>query len=927
MKYWRFFSAGVAAAALAASAFAAPAIIFDSGMCTDHDVSGAMVVLHALADEGKCGILAIGNCTRGGSSDSNITYRKALAAAPEKSVTFVSVGSATNMRRLLESPPDGISPLDGRALVAKKVQRWYATVCKNSSGKDHDSKRDAASLEIAFKKWPTPIVFVDYDFDSDVCSGCASRGEVAVFAAVRGIGRYFNTEKGTYRIARADGEDEWVPDAKSRHCRIVESAGKPRFNYPKWEIRMILDELIAREPKRRRMENAEQRRNEERAVRESWRGLEKRPEERLDRGLVALLTKRGTYLSWRLLDTDAPNAAFDVWRRKDGRVERLNGAPVVQTTDFDIPGCFDEAAEYSVDGKTFVPVRGGERNGAQCIRFPLANTNDTVAAVAVGDLDGDGAYDFVVKTPAGGNDPWDLVWKRKEGTYRFEAYDSKGRFLWRREMGQNIELGIWYSPYIVADLDGDGKAEVVVKSAPLEPDYRSPDGRVQSGPEFLTVLDGMTGGEICSVPWIPRCAPDHVEDYNHFSSRNQIALAYLDGRTPCVVIERGTYGRMVVEAYRMNKRKLERVWTFDNEFMPKLYRGQGDHACLCDDVDGDGFDEVLIGSLTIDHDGTPLWCNGRGHSDAHYFGDIDPLRPGMELFFVYETRQPNGGGLLMANPMNGSEIWKLPTPTRHVHGSGVCADIAPEHPGLECYGQEVGQCNISAGKTHPQSDNRWFYTASGTLLSSGTNCVYGYGNGVRNAFWDADLQREVFKSSTIKDHDGTAMTGRIGHPILVADILGDWREEFISAERGAFCVWTTGIPAMDRRVTLMRDRTYRSRITMETSGYSQQPIMSYVPSAVSPNVSVRVQNYARQVRLDVTASMGEPLSGELSVELPPKWSVDKAHELIELAPGGTWSRVLKIRRPPNPKGSFELKATFVRRGGLPPLVVRQPFVL
>jgi len=132
---------------------------------------------------------------------------------------------------------------------------------------------------------------------------------------------------------------------------------------------------------------------------------------------------------------------------------------------------------------------------------------------------------------------------------------------------------------------------------------------------------------------------------------------------------------------------------------------------------------------------------------------------------------------------------------------------------------------------------------------------------------------------------------------------------------------------MDRRVTLMRDRTYRSRITMETSGYSQQPIMSYVPSAVSPNVSARVQNYARQVRLDVTASMGEPLSGELSVELPPKWSVDKARELIELAPGGAWSRVLKIRRPPNPKGSFELKATFVRRGGLPPLVVRQPFVL
>ena len=1006
-----------------------PRIIFDTDMVEDFDDVGAVAVLHAFADEGKCDILAMGTCTRGNSSvaaveifnafygrpeipvgctkeigivgtpsgkmaghekymrlakeyaewvkhpnsddapDANVVYRRALAAAPDRSVTFVSVGFTTNMRRLLETKPDAISPLDGRKLVAKKVARWFAMACRHPSGKEYNSKNDAESSKIAFETWPTPIVFSDYNLGVDIYSGrtvaereygyrnpvkdifarslpprekCkggqsgfgelgrASWDEATVFAAVMGIGNYFIAERGTYRMVGAEGNDEWVPDEKSRNCRLVESAGKPRFNYPKWEIGMLVDELIAREPKCRRTDEAYllHKAGKEPQGKTVQGGLKVRPVERLDRGLVASVTKRGTYLSWRLLDSDAADAAFDVWRRKGGKVEKLNAEPIVQTTDFDIPGCFDADAEYSVDGKEFTPVRGRMEGGAACIRFALANTNDTVAAVAVGDLDGDGAYDYVVKTPAGGNDPWDLVWTRREGTYRFEAYDSKGRFLWRKEMGQNVELGIWYSPYIVADLDGDGKAEVIVKSAPLEPDYRSPDGRVMSGPEFMSVLDGMTGKEICSTPWIARGAPDHVFDYNHYSSRNQIALAYLDGKTPCVIMERGTYGKMIVDAYMLKGRRLERVWTFNNEFMPKLYRGQGDHACLCEDVDGDGFDEVLIGSLTIDHDGTPLWCNGRGHSDAHYFGDIDPYRPGMELFFVYETRQRKGGGLTMTNPADGSEIWTLPVPTHHVHGCGICADIAPEYPGLECYGQEVDQSgNIAAGKTHPQSDNRWFYTAAGVMLSSYTNCTYGYGCGMRNAFWDADLQREVFKGRALRDHDGVAVTERVGGPMMVADIFGDWREEFITVEKGAFKVCTTDIPAMDRRVTLMRDRPYRSRIVMETSGYSQQPIMSYVPSAVSPNVSVRLQNYARQVRLDVTAPIAAPLSGTLSLEMPQGWSVDFPPERIELKPGGMWNRVLPIRRAPCPKGRFDLKATLKRDGGLPPLVVRQPAVL
>ena len=655
--------------------------------------------------------------------------------------------------------------------------------------------------------------------------------------------------------------------------------------------------------------------------------LAARPVEPMDRGLVASIGEKDTYVRWRLLDTDAPDAAFDLWRKMGDKVEKVNAAPIRQTTDFLVEGCTDASACYSLDRKTWTPVRIPYRaKQAPYISIPLAQTNATVAAVGVGDLDGDGAYDYVIKTPRGGTDPWDLVWKPAPDTYKMEAYSSTGKFLWRKDQGWNIEMGIWYSPFLVADVDGDGKAEVITKTAPLSPDYRDATGRVQSGPEYLTVIDGLTGEERAKTAWIPRDPPDPVGSYNHYNSRNQLALAYLDGRTPCIIVERGTYNHMVVEAYRFTQNRLERLWRFDNTFMPRRFKGQGDHACLCEDVDGDGCDEVLIGSLTLDQDGTVLWCNGRGHSDAHYYGDIDPNRPGMELAFVYESGQRNGGGLLLADPVTGEDIWKLPERTYHVHGCGICADIAPEYPGLEIYGQQVGR---GAGRdnknTHPQSDDRWFYTAAGELLCAYTNCTFGYGYGVRNAFWDADLQREVFRGA-LRDHEGTSVSPGVPSPMIVADLFGDWREEFIAAVPGELRIYTTDIPAMDRRVTLMRDRPYRSRILMTPSGYEQQPILTYVPSARDPNLSLRLARDARTIRLDVTAPLDRPLKGRLSVSFTNGWSIDLGDGAVDLPPGGILSRTFKVKRPPNPRGRYDATLT-LERPDAPPLVLRQPYFL
>ncbi len=1270
-----------------------PRIIFDTDMVSDFDDVGAMATLHALADDGQCEIIAMGTCSRGNSSvaaveifnafygrpdipvgcskeigvvvvpegrnpkshqkyidlaaaypewvkhansddapDAKDVYRKALAEAPDKSVIVCSVGFLTNMRRLLESRPDRYSKLDGRALVAKKVHTWYAMACRHPDAKEYNVVGDVESARIAFADWPTPVVFIDWNYGADLYSGrrvaeteyayrnpvkdvfakclpprSAGKGgptaghsswdEATIFAAVRcgydiargRTTRFFNVEKGTYRIAD-DGSSIWAPDEKSRNCRLTESIGKERFNYPKWTIGNMLDELIAREPKCRRtdmaisafrrsklektktgvrmlrdgrllwnfeIDNPECRpffhplnlpsgrpltdvrpkdhiwhlgywfswkylngvnywepgdkelkgvqpegrtrvvkksistdgldcivelqldyaprtsgktvlkesrkvtidppdpkggytvttRHEFTAVEDvtidrtpphgstasgKWGGgyagatlrlapeqaaafavrgfaggvssadvtgketkyvdftdpstgegvtftqlvapasgkfyvwkdrrmvnpspvydapiklkageklslaykiavhadrtvkgaLEKRPVEKLDRGLVASVTARGTYVSWRLLDSDPADIAFDIWRKADGKTEKLNGSPIVQTSDFWLPDYTNAAAQYSLDGTTFSPVTcfaKANESPYQLIR--LADTNDAPSLVGVGDLDGDGRYDFVIKTPRGGTDPWDLVYKPATKTCRLEAYRSDGKFLWRRDYGWNIEMGAWYSPYFVTDMDGDGKAEVVTKLAPATPDYRDPDGRVQRGPEYLAVLNGLTGETIAMAPWPPRTAPDPVADYNHYASRNQIGMAYLDGKTPCAIVERGTYGKMIVEAFCLRNGRLERLWRFDNEFLPRRFRGQGDHAMLCCDVDGDGCDEVLIGSLTLDHDGTILWCNGRGHSDAHYYGDIDPNRPGMELFFVYETRQPNGGGLLMTDPVTGEDIWKLPVPTRHVHGAGMCADIDPAYPGLELYGQEVDQsAGIDKKMTHPASDNRWFYTADGTLVSAYTNCTYRFGHGCASIWWDADLQREILMRFPY-DHEGARVGPAFKGGGMALDLYGDWREEVLAGSPGELRIYTTDIPAMDRRVTLMRDKSYRSRIVMETSGYAQRPILEYVPSAVSPNVSLRLDRLGRNLRLDVTAPVDRPLKGTLSLDkMPDKWSVAFKSAQIDLKPGERWTKTMPVKRPPCPKGRYDFTVTLTRPDA-PALAVRQP---
>ena len=445
----------------------------------------------------------------------------------------------------------------------------------------------------------------------------------------------------------------------------------------------------------------------------------------------------------------------------------------------------------------------------------------TFQKAGIADLNGDGKYDFVIKQPSSNVDPWIKYYRRSEGTYKIEAYLSDGTFLWQNDLGWSIECGIWYSPYVVWDFDGDGKAEVAVKTG--EGDPRDPDGRVTSGPEYLSIWDGMTGKEKARVAWPSREGYRGKREYTYnYYCRNQLGVAYLDGKTPCLIVERGTYGTMKVAAYQYHGGELTELWQWDNRNEERKYRGQGAHFMHCIDIDADGRDEVLLGSSVLDDNGTALWSTGLGHPDHFYVSDIDPSRPGLEIHYGIESRSPKNG-ICLVDAATGKILWGLGERTFHIHSSGMCADIDPSHPGMECYGGEAAKV--------PQGGNRrWMFSGQGKLLAK--EDTFDHGCSIRTVYWDADPYREMLIGGKISKYQGKTLTESItgGHPAW-ADILGDWREEIIASVKGELRIYTTTIPASDRRVCLMQDPIYRNDVAHVAMGYGVPPMTSYCPSA------------------------------------------------------------------------------------------------
>ncbi|MCS7239085.1 MAG: hypothetical protein NZ899_12575 [Thermoguttaceae bacterium] len=546
--------------------------------------------------------------------------------------------------------------------------------------------------------------------------------------------------------------------------------------------------------------------------------------EKLDRGLVAVPAGPGqVYLSWRFLPQDPEDIAFEVYRTQlpDGKPEKLNLAPIRQTTDF-----VDSKAQPGISYRYEVRIVGRDQPEGGAVAEVTAldrrqnyvsiklDGNHTFQKAGIADVDGDGRYDFVIKQPNENIDPYELYWRPSPDTYKLEAYRSDGQFLWRYDLGWAIERGIWYSPYVVYDLDGDGRAEVAVKIG--EGDPRGPDGRVRSGPEYLAILDGLTGQLRDRVPWPSREGfGEDLRGYN-YASRNLMCVAYLDGKTPCLIVNRGTYTIIKVVAYQFHGGKLQELWRWDNTKEPRTYWGQGAHTLKVADIDNDSRDEVILGSAVLDDDGTAMWTIGLGHPDHVYVGDLDPTRPGLELYYGIETRQRERNGMCFVEAATGKILWGYEGPTRHVHSHGMCSDIMAEHPGAECYSAD----------TDERKDFAWgiLWSAQGKQIAK-TNLA-GFGPWV--AYWDADPQRELIIGRRIVDYQGEQSLDTLdGTFVAVADILGDWREEVIVTRPGEMRIYVTTIPARDRRHTLMADPIYRMDVVIGAMGYYQCPLLSY----------------------------------------------------------------------------------------------------
>lgn len=537
--------------------------------------------------------------------------------------------------------------------------------------------------------------------------------------------------------------------------------------------------------------------------------------EKIDRGIVALvINERNAYIGWRLLSSDPSDIGFNIYRKEVGLSDyvKINDMPVTATTDY-IDNTVKAGRAYRYIVKSVLGAKEKDEPGCATLFMLTGNQpyysiklrdNTRPKRIGIGDLDGDGAYDFVVQLPDFNVDPYYMpgYWVRSPEPYRLEAYTSEGKFLWTYDMGWSIETGTWYAPYLVFDIDQDGYAEVYAKAG--EGDPRERDGHVLEGAEYLVKINPKNGTVMARQPWLSK--EGFNGDYNYWS-RNFLSVAYLDGRNPYLIMQRGTYTIIKTEALDRN---MKRYWYWESTGEYDKYRGQGQHGIMQADIDGDGRDELIPGTFALDDNGKPIWFTGLKHNDVGYIADIDPSHPGLEIFYGIESRsQKNGVCLVEAS--TGKILWGFEGPTTHVHSQGMVGDIDPDYPGMECYAGEA-----------KGGDQYFLYSASGKRLSDKNMGSLT----PRPLWWDADDLKEIEINNQIIKFKGDTLLKIEGKVVFVGDIVGDWREEIITCLPGELRIYSTNIPADSRKVCLMQNRQYRLQAANASMGYFYPPQMS-----------------------------------------------------------------------------------------------------
>jgi rhamnogalacturonan endolyase len=581
--------------------------------------------------------------------------------------------------------------------------------------------------------------------------------------------------------------------------------------------------------------------------------------EKLGRGTVAIRQDENrVFVGWRLLRTDPSDVGFNLYRVTDSAPpQKLNRELLTGATHF-----VDTTASSEKSNAWFVRalIVGAEQSpSASFVLNPGAPARNYLSLplqtpagytpndAAAGDLDGDGEYEIVLHQAGRGRD------NSQAGLTDppiFQGYQLDGTLLWTIHLGRNIREGAHYTQFVVYDLDGDGRAEFACKTADgsmdgkgrvigeADADWRDTDpasgtfGRVLKGPEYFTIFDGRTGAALATTNYLPARGDlggwggiggnGGNDSIGNRADRFLACVAYLDGLRPSVVMCRGYYGRSVLSAWDWRDGRLTSRWVFDSKDKDNAYSGQGGHQLSVADVDGDGRDEIVYHSMVVDDDGRGLYSTGLRHGDALHVGDLDPERPGLEVFGIHENEE---GTVRLGTPATavfeartGKTLWSDGPGVDA--GRGLTADIDPRHPGEEMWSGPAGLRTCRGEKIGPAPRSANFAI-----------------------WWDGDLLRELLDRNAISKWDWkngvltnlftaqgcVANNGTKATPCLSADLLGDWREEVIfrTQDGKELRIFTTTLPTEHRLPTLMHDPQYRLSVAWQNVGYNQPPHPGY----------------------------------------------------------------------------------------------------
>ena len=564
------------------------------------------------------------------------------------------------------------------------------------------------------------------------------------------------------------------------------------------------------------------------------------------RGLVPLYrppAADGILLRWRLFATDPENVGFHVYRNG----EQITDEPVTGSTNYlDMDGTYtasyqvaavadgeelDRSQEVDTWQRDYKEIDLLRPNGPDDVTY---SPNDC----ATGDLTGNGVLDIVVKwTPSNANDP------AQDGdtanTY-LDAYTWEGEQLWRVDLGPNVRAGAHTTPFLVYDFDGDGVAELAVRTSDgavsgtgetigdPDADHTNDTGHINEGPEFMTVFDGQDGSLLARTAFEP--ARGSTEDWGDSSGNREdrylMTPAYLDGARPSIVSNRGYYAKTAVAAFDFRDGELSLKWKFDSDDGHSDYEGRGSHTIGAADVDDDGKDEVIHGGMAIDHDGSPLHTSTMQNPDVLHYGDFLPDRDGMEIFVPAENPPEGWPSASLRDGETGEYIWSkeggdVPR--------AVTADIDPEFKGNEFW---------AAGMATWKPNGDVFLE---DYLESYNSVIW----------WTGDLQRELMDAGS-GDPNGTgrllkfdagadlldefrefeetmAINGSKGNPCLSGDLLGDWREEVVwrTQDNESLRLYVTNYETEQRLPCQLHDPTYRIALARQNAGYNQPPWPSY----------------------------------------------------------------------------------------------------